>query len=190
MTVDQEILESIKKNLPQQVGEVLKDRLETADADAEKVTELRGTIERINRTRDELTAEVEQLTKRLGDIEKREREATEREQRLDDATRRMEQDRLRTELDAERRISRNLINYTALLAGNSAFNGDAISRNITTSQDGDLNVNVTGGWTKAPEGVLTGRGSYAVRGYEGDDYPTTYHDPHGVACYSYIKLPE
>ena len=39
-TLEQELQESIKKNLPQQVGEVLKQRLEQADKDAKEVKTL------------------------------------------------------------------------------------------------------------------------------------------------------
>jgi hypothetical protein len=48
MELEKEIQESIKKNLPQQVSEVLRVRLEQADKDAKKVREVESRVDCLN----------------------------------------------------------------------------------------------------------------------------------------------
>lgn len=58
MNTELEIQEIIKKNLPQQVGDVLKIRLEQAEKDAKKVLELESKVFQLEKTLNEKQSEL------------------------------------------------------------------------------------------------------------------------------------
>jgi len=75
MSLEKEIQESIEKNLPLQVGSVLKTRLEKADKDEKEVLSLTSQIEKIKITLTEKEAEIKQykkLDERNNELDKRE----------------------------------------------------------------------------------------------------------------------
>jgi hypothetical protein len=45
MSLEKEIADSIKKNLPQQVGDVLKEKLDQAEKDAQEAKQLNDLVE-------------------------------------------------------------------------------------------------------------------------------------------------
>lgn len=86
MELEKELQESIKKNLPQQVGEVLKQRLEQADKDARTVKLQEESIEIFKRDIKNLHSEIENYIKfeeRNKQLEFREKEIEKRERALD-----------------------------------------------------------------------------------------------------------
>jgi hypothetical protein len=77
MELEKELQESIKKNLPQQVGDVLKQRLEQADKDAKKVEELVEIVASLNQDVMEANEKIEtykEFDLRNGLLDSREKE--------------------------------------------------------------------------------------------------------------------
>lgn len=116
-TLDQDIKDSIAKNLPAQVGDVLRERLEKANQDAvrladtlKRLDELRNTHDTLQRKHD---AALQDLTKHTT-LEQR--EAAVRESERDLRVKVAE-----TELNAERRISNTLIDVLGKLVRNTEY---------------------------------------------------------------------
>lgn len=85
MSVEQELEDVIKRNLPSAVGDALRQKLEQADKDAARVTQLRDDVESLKREKAALERRIvvaesglqkqAELTKREEEMSKREREA-------------------------------------------------------------------------------------------------------------------
>lgn len=84
--IEQKIQEAIEANLPAQVGETLKKRLEQAQNDAEEVESLRRKLSLSRAAEDRLTAEVDGLKKDLlrhAELSEREKTVAARENKLE-----------------------------------------------------------------------------------------------------------
>jgi len=86
MELEKELQESIKKNLPQQVGEVLKQRLEQADKDANEVKRLKELLDKYADDKIGLEKQIEeykQFDSRNSLLESREKEIETKEKQLE-----------------------------------------------------------------------------------------------------------
>jgi hypothetical protein len=86
MELEKELQESIKKNLPQQVGETLKQRLEQADKDAAEVKRLNEKNEELAKNLIQKNVEIEEYRKldiRNDSLESREKEIETKEKQLE-----------------------------------------------------------------------------------------------------------
>lgn len=86
MTLEQDFQEVIKKNLPQQVGETLKIRLEQADKDANQVKHLTSTVDKLNQEvmkANELLEKYKQYDVRNALLDSREKEIETKEKSLE-----------------------------------------------------------------------------------------------------------
>ena len=84
--MEQEIKDIIAKNLPQHVGDVLRERLSKADNDAFRIERLEDFVVQKDVTINELTAEIRKLTSMLDtqtDLKERERKVQERENQFE-----------------------------------------------------------------------------------------------------------
>lgn len=98
MTQEQEIQEVIKKNLPQHVGETLKQRLEQADKDATEVKTLKAQKEHLEKEIKALQTEIEQYRNfdiRNGLLDLREKE-------IETEKRDLEVEKLKYQLQSEK----------------------------------------------------------------------------------------
>ena len=99
--ITQELQDVIEKNLPAQVGETLRKRLEQADLDAKKLENTTRLLVARDAAVTALTKENESLKEQLG----KHTELGKREDAVKEAERDQKVFRLETELNAERRIS-------------------------------------------------------------------------------------
>lgn len=86
MELEKELQASIKKNLPQQVGDILKQRLEQADKDAKKAEELASKLIERNKEVEELEETIrdyKQFDVRNGLLDSLEKELIRERDRLD-----------------------------------------------------------------------------------------------------------
>lgn len=86
MSLETEIKESIEKNLPLQVGSILKTRLEKAEKDEKEVVSLQQQVENLKRTvsdRDSKIKEYEKFDERNNSLNARELELNKKEHNLD-----------------------------------------------------------------------------------------------------------
>lgn len=86
MELEKELQESIKKNLPQQVGEVLKTRLEQADKDSTEVKRLKEMLDKYADDKIGLEKQIEeykQFDSRNSLLESREKEIETKEKQLE-----------------------------------------------------------------------------------------------------------
>ena len=102
-TLEKEIHESIAKNLPSQVGEVLKARLEQAEFDAKELEKSKKEIEYNNQTITELNAQVI----KNGDLNKREAELNAKAKELEERENKAEIESLKVKLEASKTIADN-----------------------------------------------------------------------------------
>lgn len=98
MNTELEIQEIIKKNLPQQVGEVLKLRLEQAEKDAKKVIELENKISQLEKTVNEKQSELSSYKL----LDERNSKLNEREELLNKKQHDLDLDILQHKLESEK----------------------------------------------------------------------------------------
>lgn len=98
MTLEQELQESIKKNLPQQVGEVLKERLEQADRDAKRVLSLEKEVKNLEEQEEVFKGIIEDYKK----FDARNTDLDSREKTLEDKIIKLEIEQLKYQLSAEK----------------------------------------------------------------------------------------
>jgi hypothetical protein len=97
-TLEKELQESIKKNLPQQVGETLKLRLDQADADAKQVQSLEKLSLQLSKDLTEAHVKIEEYKL----LDKRNSELDSRQKSLEKEERNLQLQRLTYELQAEK----------------------------------------------------------------------------------------
>ena len=123
---NKEIRAIIEKNLPQQVGEVLKQRLEQAEKDSNNVERLKSINENACSEIKELQGEIKkyiQFDDRNRDIDKREKELSENEQAFKCNT-------LQVKLDEANKRANIVTEFTHGLVRNTIF-----KKNIFESAD-------------------------------------------------------
>lgn len=98
MELEKEIQESIKKNLPQQVGEVLKQRLEQADKDNAEVKRLINLVEQYTSDKENLEKQIYEYQK----FDKRNASLDSREKELETEKNSLELEKLKYQLQSEK----------------------------------------------------------------------------------------
>lgn len=135
--LEAEIKESIRKNLPEQVGSVLTEQLNKLKTlEAEHLTRI-ADIEQRNKTIEDLRRRIyalEDVVRKAGDLDKRETEIKERE--IFTAVR-----DLKTQLAAEERISSSYFQFMSGLVKNTVFK-ESVYKNISTGVDFNNGANV------------------------------------------------
>lgn len=142
-----EINAIIEKNLPAQVGEALKKRLEQADNDAAKISVMTEQVKSERETSDSLRAEIREYEKfndRNAALDKREKDLAERE-RLQEVT------ELKTQVVEANKRADMVVNFTSGLVRNTDFRRTVFNnehQNGYTSSQGqwvnDRNFNSNG----------------------------------------------
>jgi uncharacterized protein YfcZ (UPF0381/DUF406 family) len=127
------IIESINQQMPQQVGELLKQRLKKADADAATVEEYKkqainsnAEIERLGKVILELTAQKNALDSKAEDVKRERAQLAEAFQDVQDQKVQLKVDRLSFELAAERRITATFQETMLGLVRNTEFKTTAL----------------------------------------------------------------
>jgi hypothetical protein len=138
MSLEKEIADSIKKNLPQQVGDVLKQRLEQADKDAKKAEELSDKLIERNKEVEELEATIrdyKQFDLRNGLLDSREKELiTERNS--------LELEKLKYQLQAEKDKTQFSQNLAMGLVRNIEYRKNILDSESSGQPVRDANGNV------------------------------------------------
>lgn len=98
MELEKEIQESIKKNLPQQVGEVLKGRLEQADKDSAEVKRLDELVGQYASDKAALEKRIEEYEK----FDERNANLNSREKELETERNNLELEKLKYQLQSEK----------------------------------------------------------------------------------------
>jgi hypothetical protein len=106
-----EIQEAIKKSLPQQVGEALKQRLEQADKDSKEIKELKNTIAKIQGERITLQSKVTEYEK----LDERNLKLTERENLVSQQERELKLTIADLKLAEAEKRNVDMVNLTALV---------------------------------------------------------------------------
>lgn len=125
-----DIKESIRKNLPEQVGAVLTEQLNNLRTLEEAHLSRTKEVEQRNQTIASLRSQVESLeqtVRKAGGLEKRENEIRERE-----ITATIEE--LQTKLVAEEKISNSYFQFVTGLVKNTGFK-ESVYKSITTGTD-------------------------------------------------------
>lgn len=117
--MEQEIRDIIAKNMPAEVGDVLKRQLLQAETDAAKVIDLTREIGDYRETNKNLTKENQVLRTRATAVSTRENEVTIREAGVLDVKHRLEMASLQLECERERR--QDCFTMVGLIMGNNKY---------------------------------------------------------------------
>jgi len=79
MSIEQQLKEVIEKNLPQQVGETLKRRLEQLEKDSEELQKAKTKLETLDQKCEKLKLEITELSEQNASLKKREDNISQRE---------------------------------------------------------------------------------------------------------------
>lgn len=142
MELEKELQESIKKNLPQQVGEVLKQRLEQADKDAKELDLQKRSV-------DALTTQVASLLATIGNYEKfdvRNGLLESREKEIENKEKLLEIQELKYQLQAEKDKTTFSQNLAMGLVRNIEYR-----KNIFDSESGGQPFTDGNGYTVYPQ---------------------------------------
>jgi DNA gyrase/topoisomerase IV subunit A len=121
----------IKAQLPEQVGKVLRDRLERAEADAKDLAEARDTIANYEDIISDGSDQIMKLRAKLGEITKREGDVLEREVLLQDAERNLAIKELELKLAAQTTITNSYHQFTMGLVRNTEYRRTIAGGNMT-----------------------------------------------------------
>lgn len=131
MKIEKEIKELIEKNLPEQVGVILKDRLQQAEQDAKTVKEQKKTIEYLEESvkiKSQKLAEYATLDERNKMLEKREKA-------LDEAARRLDITALEIRLKSEEEKTAFVKDVTLSLVRNTEYRRSVYSTHSEPDKD-------------------------------------------------------